>query len=400
MYEILKKDFVYKGLAVLLAILLWLYVINMKNPTIERPFKVPVSCVNLKEGLVVRDEPGDVEVKIRGPYSLVNPLNDKEIKATLNLAKAQLGEEDFFVEIALPPGVEPVFTKPSSIKLVIDALEMKQLPIQVIKQGAVAQGYSSFEPVLEPSAVVVRGSRQMLEKLETALVTVNLNQAKESLSLNCPVTLLMKDGSTVVAEYDISPRNVQVIVPVTKPNNTITVSIKPQIKGVPKEGLQVSGVVLDPETVKISGPYEILSRINHVSTAPLDITGIEENYATQVALVPPDGASLVYQPVVKILVQVEAVAVTKNLADIPVTVTNSVPGYRYIIEPEKVNLTIKGSKKAVETLDKSIAIKAFVDVDGLKPGTHSLAIKTEIPAELQVVKVEPGTVEVKITEEN
>ena len=400
MKGILKKDFVYKGLAVLLAILLWLYVINMKDPTVERPLTVPVSYENLQEGLVVRNKPENVEIRIKGPHSLVNPLSAKEIKATLNLAKAQLGEEDFFVEIALPPGVELVFMKPSSIKVAIDALEMKQLPIQVILKGAVAQGYSSFEPVLQPSAVVVRGSRQMLEKLETALVTVNLNQAKENLSLNCPVALLTKEGNTVTAEYDISPREVQVFVPVTKPNNTLTVSIKPQIKGVPKEGLQVAGVVLDPETVKISGPYEILSRINHVSTAPLDITGIAENYATQVALVPPDGASLVYQPVVKILVQVEAVAVTKNLTDIPVTVTNSVPGYRYMIAPENISLTIKGSKKVMETLDKSIAIKAFIDVEGLKPGTHNLAIKTEIPAELQVVKVEPSTVEVKTTEGN
>ncbi len=400
MYEILKKDVGYKGLAILLAILLWLYVVNMQNPTIENTLRVSVSSQNLQEGLVLRNNPGEVEVKVRGPYSLINSLTSKEIKATINLANAQIGEGDFFVEIGLPAGVELVFTKPSSIRLSVDALEMKQLPIQVITKGTVAKGYSSFEPVLQPSTVVVRGARQMLEKLETALVTINLNQATQNLSLNVPVTLLTKDGSTATSEYEISPREVQVFVPITQPNNTITVAIKPQIKGVPMEGLEVSGVTIDPETVKISGPYEILSRINHVATAPLDITGIDQNYATQVALVPPDGASLVYQPVVKILVQVQAVAIEKEITDIPIAVTNSSEGQKYIIKPEKINLTVKGSREAVEGLNKNMAIKAVVDVKGLKTGVHNFAVKVEVPEDLQTVKVEPSSVEVKITEED
>jgi YbbR domain-containing protein len=399
MYELLKKDIAYKGLAILLAILLWIYVINMQNPPAEKSFMVPVTHQNLQDGLVLRNNPGKVEIKVRGPVSLVKPLTEKEIRATIDLANAQTGEKEYLVELDLPAGVELILVRPSSMTLVIDALETKQLPVQVITKGTVAKGYSSFEPVLQPSTVVVRGARQMLDKLETALVTINLNQATENLSINAPVTLLTKDGSTVTAEYEISPREVQVFVPITKPNNTITVAIKPQIVGRPKEGFVVSGVTIDPETVKISGPYEILSLINHVATAPLDITGIDSEYATQVALVPPDGASLVYQPVVKILVQVQAAAVEQEIADVPVAVTNSQEGQKYIIKPEKVALIVKGEREAVEHLDRNMEVKAVVDVKELEPGTHILPVKVELPANLQVIKVEPTAVEVTITKE-
>ncbi|MGI6606868.1 MAG: YbbR-like domain-containing protein [Peptococcia bacterium] len=399
MYEILKKDIAYKGLAVLLAILLWLYVINMQNPPTEKTIMVPVTHQNLQDGLVLRSNPGKVEVKVRGPVSIVKLLTEKEIKATIDLNNAQIGENDYLIEVDLPAGVELVLVRPSSMSLAVDALETKQLPVQVITKGTVAKGYSSFEPVLQPSTVVVRGARQMLNKLETALVTINLNQATEDLSLNTPVTLLTKDGSTVTDEYEISPREVQVFVPITKPNNTITVAIKPQIVGRPKEGFEVSGVTIDPETVKISGPYEILSLINHVATAPLDITGIDSEYATQVALVPPDGASLVYQPVVKILVQVQATDVEKEITDIPVAVTNSQEGLKYIIKPEKVALIVRGDREALEHLDKNMEVKAVVDVKELEPGTHDLAVKVELPANMQVLKVEPASVDVTITKE-
>lgn len=399
MYQLLRKDVAFKGLAVLLAILLWLYVVNSKNPPMEKTLMVPVAVLNLQDRLVLRNQPGEVEVRVKGPSSVINSLTSDDVKASVNMAAAEQGTGDYPVDVKLPTGVELVFKKPVSYLLTVDALETKQLPIQVITKGKVAQGYSSFEPVLIPSMVVVRGSAEVLKKIDTAVVTVDLNQATQNIDLNTPVSLLSRDGNPIPDDYEVSPKEVQVLVPITKPDNTITVAIKPQIVGSPKEGYQVSGVTIDPETVKISGPYEILSRINHVATAPLDITGIEDNYATQVALIPPDGASLVYQPVVKILVQVEPVAVEKTITDIPIAVTNPAEKHKYVIKPEKLNLVVKGLKADLERLDPSREVKAVVDVADLETGTHQLNVKVEVPEGLQIVKAEPDTVEVQITEE-
>jgi YbbR domain-containing protein len=386
-----ERNFFYKALAVLLAVLLWLYV----NPATEKVFTVSVFPYNLAEGLVLENNPEDVEVRVKGPSSTVNALSSKEIKASVNLASAKLGEGTYSVEVNLPPGVEPVLIKPSSISLLIDEIKEKQLPIRVITQGTVAAGYSHFEPVLEPSTVVVRGPGRLLIDLDTALITVNLDQAKDNLVLNPPVTLLTKNGNIVSDKFEISPKNIQVFVPITENTHNKTVSIKPNINGEPQEGYRVARVVLDPETVKITGSYEILSQIYQVGTAPIDITGITENYSTQVALVPPEEANLLYQPVVKVLVQIEAMTITKNFADIPITVVNLAEEKKVTLKPEKVQLTIKGPREVVATLEKS-DIKAFVDVAELELGTHNLEIKVEMPKTLQILKVEPSMVEVKI----
>jgi len=388
-----ERNFFYKALAVLLAVLLWLYV----NPATEKVFTVSVLPYNLTEGFVLANNPEDVEVRVTGPSSTVKSLSSKEIKASVNLASAKLGEGTYSVEVNLPPGVEPVLIKPSSVKLLIDKIKEKQLPIRVITQGTVASGYSHFEPVLEPSTVVVRGPSRLLIDLDTALITVNLDQAKDNLVLNPPVTLLTKNGNIVSDKFEISPKNIQVFVPITENTHNKTVSIKPNINGEPKEGFHVSRVVLDPETVKITGSYETLSQIYQVSTAPIDITGITETYSTQVALVSPEGANLLYQPVVKVLVQIEAVAVTKNLVDIPVTVINLAEGKQVILKPDKVQLTLKGPSEEIGAVEKS-AVKAFVDVEGLELGVHNLVVKAEVPKTLQLFNVEPSTVEVKIIE--
>jgi YbbR domain-containing protein len=395
MDKLWKSNLIYKALAVLLAILLWFYV----NPYIEKVITVSVAYQNMKEGLVVVSEPQKVDVKVRGTSSVIDTLSSEEIKAYVKLDTAKIGEGSFLVEAAIPPEVVPVSIKPSYLNLELDEIKEKQLSVRVITQGIVAAGYSNFEPVLEPSTVVVSGASQLLTDLDTALITVNLDQAKDNLVLNPPVTLLTKDGDIVTDKFEVSPKNIQVFIPVTENTHNKTVSITPNIKGEPHEGYRVSRVVLDPETVKITGSYDVLSLIYQVNTAPIDITGITENYATQVALVPPEGANLLYEPVVKVLVQIEASTVTKVLEDVPVSVVNLAEGKQAVLSPNKVSMTLKGPKEQITALSK-IAVKASVDVAELESGLHKLEVKAEIPNELQLIKIEPSTVEVSINEKD
>ncbi len=114
----------------------------------------------------------------------------------------------------------------------------------------------------------LEGSSGLLADLDTALITVNVEQAKDNLVLNPPVTLLTKKGEIVSGQFEISPQNIQVFVPITENTDSKTVAIKPNIKGGPAEGFRVARVILDPETVRITGSYEALSQIYQVNTAP------------------------------------------------------------------------------------------------------------------------------------
>jgi len=395
MFQLLKKDLAYKIAAVFLAFLLWFYVTNLQNPTVERSLTVPLTYLGLKNGLVTSERTQSIDIKIKGPRSVINPLTTKDIKAQVDLSQAKLGESSFSIDLSLPPGVQLVSIKPASIQLQIDAVLERQLAIKARTINAAAPGYSSYTPVVTPSRVVVRGAQQVLESLDAAQVTIDLNQTRENLLLSLPVNLIDKNGNTV-PDYslEINPKTVQVFVPVIQNIPTKTVPIKPSLVGSPKQNWRVARVVVEPETVKITGPYERLAKIDHVLTGPIDITGIQEDLMVQVALTTPEGVSLLYEPAVKVLVQVEQAPVTREIKGIPITSINVPPGSVAELKPGKVDLTVQGTIKEIETLsDKNI--KAIVDLAELQQGVSQLEVKIEIPSTIRVIKLEPSKVEVK-----
>lgn len=396
--EYLKKDLVYRIASVLLAVLLWLFVINAQNPIIEGKFTIPISYVGLKEGMVLGDKAPSTEIRFKGLHSLVNPLTSKDFKAVVDLSQAKPGEGTFQVKVELPAGVELVSLNQRSVNLNIDVIQEKQLPVRVKTINSTAQGYSSFLPVINPSQVIVRGSQQALANLEAAQVTVDLDKATTSLDLSLDVTHFIDKGGKEIPNsgLQIIPKAIQVQVPIIQNIPTKTVTIKPMLQGKPRDGWSVSRVILDPETIKITGPYEKLVNVDQILTKNIDITGLQDNLITQAALEVPEGISLLYQPSVKVVVQVEAAPVTKELIGITLTTENAPPGYRIVLSKDKIDVTVKGSPTEINNLDAS-GIKALVDLNSLQPGVHHLPVKIALPNNLQILKADPATVDVTIS---
>lgn len=397
MFELLKKDWIYKIAALLLAILLWFYVTNLQNPATEKTINVPLVYNGLEEGLVVVKRVENIDVRVKGAYSVVTPLKSKDIKASIDLSQAKLGQDSFPIDLALPAGIELVqIQQGSSIKLQVDAVAMKQLAIEVQTKNSVALGYSSYIPEISPSRVVVRGAQQLLDNLEKAQITIDLNQAKDNLVLNSPVVIIDKTGNKASAEsLEISPTSVQVTVPVIQNIPTKTVPIKAALIGQPKSQWQVYRVILEPETVKITGSYERLERIDHVMTQPIDTTDLQEDLVTQVGLISPEGVSLLYEPAVKVVVQIEEAPVTRNFDEIKVEPVSKPDGVSVQIKPQTVKLTVQGPSKGISSLEGSV--KAIVDLTGKQPGTYPMEVKIELPSDYHVTKVEPSKVEVVVT---
>ncbi|MDX9871330.1 MAG: CdaR family protein [Clostridia bacterium] len=396
MYEFLKKDWLYKIAALVLAVLLWFYVTNLQNPVTDKTINVPVLYNGLAEGLIIGEKTENIDVSIRGSSSVLNPLTGKDIKAAVDLSGAQVGEAVLPIGLTLPPGVELLNIKQGkNVTLQIDAISMKQLAIDVRTENSVAPGYTSYVPEVSPSLVVIRGSQQILDNLAAARATVDLNQATSNLVLNLPVELLDKNGGKVSADtLELNPKTVQVVVPVIQNIPTKTVPIKAALVGQPKAQWQVYRVVLEPETVKIAGSYGLLEKIDHVLTQPIDITGLQEDLVTQVGLISPEGVSLLYEPAIKVVVQIVEAPITQ-MYETAVTTVGQPEGTSVQIKPAGVTVTVQGAREQLSALKNSL--KALVDLTGRPPGTYILDVRVEGPENILVTQVEPGKVEVTIS---
>jgi len=62
------------------------------------------------------------------------------------------------------------------------------------------------------------------------------------------------------------------------------VSVKVQFKGLPPPSYEVVSVRVNPPNVHLSGPKEVLERIDHVTTEPIDLEGLKESFSLEVPL--------------------------------------------------------------------------------------------------------------------
>lgn len=399
MLELLKRDVVYKTTAILLAVLLWFYVTNLQNPKIEKSFSVPITYYGLQEGLVTGEKPSNVDIKIKGTRSIVNSLTAKDIKADVNLVLAQMGENSYQIKVAVPSGVELIEYKPTSANIVIDAIQEKQLAVRVKFVNKVAQGYSSFDPVLQTSTVVARGATKILETLEAAQVTVDLNQATDNLVLTPPVNLINKKGEIVTNSLlEVSPPSIQAFVPVIQNIPTKTVPVELVFVGEPKETWKVSRTVIEPETVKITGSYETLQSVDRILTHSIDITGLNEDLVTQATLNTPEGVNLLYEPNVKVLIQVEEQPVEKIIKELPLEIQNKPEGKTVKMNPEQITLSVFGQHTILENM-KTEDIQAIVNLEGYEEGEHEVEITVDIDSRIKILKVDPGKTKVTIKAE-
>jgi len=233
--------------------------------------------------------------------------------------------------------------------------------------------------------------------LEFARITVDLNKATTNLALSLPIQLLEKEGKLASHNnLEISPDKIQIFVPVAQNTPSKTVIIKPVLIGKPKDGFVVTRTVVEPETMKITGPIDIIDGIDQIVTRPIDISGLQDNMVIQASLETPEGVSLLYQPTVRVLVQIEEAPITKTFSAIPIIMENKPEGLKVVLSTDKVDVIVKGPRDDVNKLVES-DVQALVDLNGLVVGKYKHEVQISLPANIQVVKVEPSTVDIDIS---
>ena len=106
----LGRNLLPKLLAVLVALIVWMFVMNEQNPPVEGTFQVALSSRNLSNKIVVMEAPETVRVKVRGLRNAIAGATGRDFHATVDLKGLKPGQYDLPVSVTLPPGYELVET--------------------------------------------------------------------------------------------------------------------------------------------------------------------------------------------------------------------------------------------------------------------------------------------------
>ncbi|MGH2331222.1 CdaR family protein [Thermoanaerobacter mathranii] len=394
----LTKDFTIKLLSLVLAFLLWLYVMGEENPEIPYDINnVPVKLINSdileKKGLIILDEKNyTVNVKIKGRRSDVLNIAAQNISAFADLSRVNSkGTNVIPVTVeGLPRNVSLVSINPPEIKVEIDKIEKTQMPVAVKIIGNVMEGYAMQSAVPTPGEVLVIGPESKVNLIKNVIAGVNVSYKKGDIKISVPVVAVDREGKEVKG-VTITPNLVEVYVSV---NKSIRVPVVPKIFGKPMEGYIISLINVLPEYVYITGDETVLNTIKSISTKQIDISGKNEPVTESVPFDLPDGVKLVKSDInAKVYVDIQKIA-TKEIAISNIDIRGAEEKNVVIQNPELV-VTVAGPESVVNGA-KASDFNAYIDVTNLPTGVHSLAVKVSTDLNLQIKKIEPDKISVNI----
>jgi len=88
-------------------------------------------------------------------------------------------------------------------------------------------------------------------------------------------------------------------------------------------------------------------------------------------------------------------AIERAVDDRPVIMKNTATGVQAIVIPSRVTVTVRGSREELGTLQDN-QVTVLVDLAGLGPGQYKLPAHVDAPAAIEVTKIVPALVEVRI----
>jgi YbbR domain-containing protein len=182
--------------------------------------------------------------------------------------------------------------------------------------------------------------------------------------------------------------------------NSVTrqVPVAPSIEGAPAAGYVVVGKpVVVPQDVEIVGPETAVKRAVEAVTDTISIAGLRDSIREDVTVGLLDPSlRLKTQRTVSVAVRIAPGPTERTLRALPVRLRNLGPRLSAQAVPAVVDVGVRGTRESINRLAAD-EISAYVDVSGLGEGEYMLAVHADSADRAGVTRVEPSTVQVRIT---
>jgi YbbR domain-containing protein len=270
MKEKLTRNTGLKFLSLLLAVLLWVVILNVDNPVITETFhNITVEFVN-EQSIEEKDKvyeivKGDkIDVSLKGKRSIIEKITSSDIKAVADLSLLSIvNAVDIKVTIPNYADVtEIVGRSATSAKVELESLEHKQIKVDVVTNGTVAENYYVKEKIASPNMIVISGAETAINKIGEVIVEIDVANISESLKEKAVPKVYDKNGTLMDSnklKFDFDEVEVSVNLLQTK-----TVPLIIDLIGTPAYGYEYASFEYEPKQVVIAGEKEELNKVQYI----------------------------------------------------------------------------------------------------------------------------------------
>lgn len=385
-------------LSLMLAVLLWGWVTATGDPETDRLFpSIPVAVEGLRDGFVLVGDVNAAEIRVTGPRSAVEDLTSTQIEAYLDLDDIeQPGTYTVRLAVPKPPKTWEVSARPRSVTVVVESESTLVFPLEPRISGNLGANQQVESVTLSSSEATVTGAASLVSRIDKVELPVDIaNRTTDFASVFTPVAV-DQDGQAI-AGVTINPSTVSASVEITARGKRVAVIA--QVDGDPASGFEVVDRLINPNTVLVDGPANVLDTLITVNAAVVNISGAEGDVTERVPIVGlPAGVTLLepQSGQVDVVVQIRQRGVQQPLPSQQVTVVNVREGLSASVSPSTVSVTVIGNQQELERLSPDSLI-VQVDADGLGPGTYELRPYVVLPPNMEWKTVDPTTVTVTIS---
>ena len=286
--NLFRKNLPVKILALIASIIMWGYVMNEENPSVNGRYTVPVEIVNAPEGYDVNMGVREVTLKVRAPRSLMAAAHESDFKAVIDLSGDTEGEYDEKIRTVIPQGFELLGMSDDTVHVTMEALIAHGVPVDIVVNGKAAHGMELGEITPSQQYVNVYGPRHLVDSIVKASGKIKLADNNSDFTMRVKLTAVTADGENI-NNLAVLPGELDVTVQLVPGEGKKIVPVKPTVTGILPEGYVLGEVTVQPNQVELAGANKTLADIKNVDTVPVSLHGITSNFDKDVELSLPEG---------------------------------------------------------------------------------------------------------------
>lgn len=397
MNNLFDKKITARILSVLLATMLWLYVITDQNPVVYKDITLPVKLIGAEtltaNNITLLDKSAySVSLKLKGNKNTLDRINNTSISATADIRDhSKKGEYQVPIQISgVPAGVDITSMSTNSIKVRFDNVISVTMPVVMNITGNPLQGMAAMTPTISPGEVTITGAESLVNKVKTAAVDLDISSSSTTIKKNMSVKVLNKGGKEV-NDVEVAPKSVDIEIPI---EYTKIVIIEPDVAVDPATGYIVTNIATNPREIHIVGKKEILDTLNSIKTARIEFKDAKAFVDQQVSLILPEGVELANKSeTVRLNINIEKI-IEKSLEINNIAIKNLPDNLTAEHQQIVMRLVVKGPESIVNAWNANNSF--YVDVGGLSEGLHEVSIMYNKPEEVQILQIEPISMNVTL----
>ena len=379
MQKRITKNLTLKILAFLIAVFLWLIVVNIDDPVDDKTFSnIPVQVTHEEvitdnnNTYQIVDNTQEVNVTVTAQRSVLDKIKAEDIQATADMKELTLRTQ-VPIEITIKGYAgkyEKATANPRNLQIQIDEEAKNNFPITPTTTGTVRGGYEVGALKAVPEKVTLRGPKRIINSI--AKVTAEADDANNNvIDQTLLANNLGKEGVSVEVEL-LQVKSVPIEV------DTSDVSAA--------EGYKLGKITVEPQEVEITGDKTTLAGVSKISipasALQLDNLTQKTDKTIDISSYIPSGVSLTEQNANKVVVSIpvqQPGAKTFEVSTNSIVVNNIAEGlsisYGSTVDLE---IQIKGPGDALNLF--SPAKKVSIDLKKYtNAGTYTVPVSVELP---------------------